>query len=176
MNRRVLKWELIGILIISIVGSLLHFVFDWAGKWPPIGAIAAVNESVWEHFKIAFWPALLYAILEFIVIRKSTKSFAIAKAIGIYTIPIVIAIIFYSYTTIVGHSILAIDISSFIVTIAIGQLISYKILTLHQLPLWTNNLGVILLVLLAIAFIVFTYFPPHLPVFQDKPTGNYGII
>jgi hypothetical protein len=176
MNKRVLKWELIGILIISIVGSLLHFVFDWAGKWPPIGAVAAVNESVWEHFKIAFWPALLYAILEYLVIRKSTKNFAIAKAIGIYTIPIVIAIIFYSYTTIMGHSILAIDISSFIVAIAIGQLVSYKILTSQQLPLRTNNLGVILLVLLAIAFIVFTYLPPHLPVFKDGPTGNYGIM
>jgi hypothetical protein len=176
MNKRVLKWELTGVLIISIVGSLLHFVFDWAGKWPPIGAIAAVNESVWEHFKIAFWPALFYAILEYAIIRKSTKNFAIAKAIGIYAIPIIIAIIFYSYTAVIGHSILAIDISSFIVAIAIGQLVSYKIQTLRQLPLWTNNLGVILLVLLAIAFIVFTYFPPLLPVFRDEPTGNYGII
>jgi hypothetical protein len=167
MNKRVLKWELTGVLIISIVGSLLHFVFDWAGKWPPIGAIAAVNESVWEHFKIAFWPALFYAILEYAIIRKSTKNFAIAKAIGIYAIPIIIAIIFYSYTAVIGHSILAIDISS---------LVSYKIQTLRQLPLWTNNLGVILLVLLAIAFIVFTYFPPLLPVFRDEPTGNYGII
>ncbi len=176
MNRRILKWELIGILIISIVGSLLHFFFDWAGKWPPIGAIAAVNESVWEHFKIAFWPALLYAVLEYAVVRKSTKNFFIAKAVGIYAIPVIIAIIFYSYTTVIGHSILAIDISSFIVAIAIGQLISYKILTSHQLPVWTNNLGVILLVLLAIAFIIFTYLPPHLPVFKDGPSGNYGII
>jgi hypothetical protein len=176
MNRLVLKWELSGILIISIVGSLLHFVFQWSGKWPAVGAVAAVNESVWEHFKIAFWPALLYAIVEFFFIRRSTKNFAIAKAIGIYSIPIIIALIFYSYTTVVGHSILAIDISSFIIAIAIGQIISYKILTLHQLPVWTNNLGIILLLLLAIAFIVFTYYPPHLPVFQDEPTGNYGII
>ena len=138
MNKRVLKWKLIGILIISIVGSLLHFVFDWAGKLPPIGAIA--------------------------------------KAIGIYAIPIVIAIIFYSYTTIVGHSILVVDISSFIVAIAIGQLISYKILTSSQLPLWANNLGAILLGLPAIAFIVFTDLPPHLPIFRDEPTGMYGII
>jgi hypothetical protein len=176
MNKRILRWELVGILIISIFGSLLHFVFDWAGRLPPVGAIAAVNESVWEHFKIAFWPALLYAILEYAFIRKFMKNFAIAKAIGIYAIPIIIAIIFYSYTTIVGHSILVIDISSFIIAIAIGQLLSYKILTARQFPLWTNNLGIILLILLAIAFIVFTYLPPHMPVFRDEPTGMYGII
>lgn len=175
MNRNVLKWELFGIIVISIIGSLLHFVFEWAGKWLPIGAIAAVNESVWEHFKIAFWPALFYAILEFAVIRKSTKNFAIAKACGIYTIPVVIAVVFYSYTSIVGYEILAIDISSFIVAIAIGQLVSYKILISNQFPLWTKILGIILLVLLAAAFIVFTYIPPHLSVFQDAPTGNYGV-
>lgn len=176
MNKNVLKWELFGILVISIIGSLLHFVFEWAGKWPPVGAIAAVNESVWEHFKIAFWPALFYAFLEFAIIRNSTKNFAIAKAVGIYTMPAVIAIIFYSYTSIIGHEILAVDISSFIAAIAIGQLVSYKILTSNQLPSWTKRLGIILLILLAAAFIVFTYIPPPLPVFQDGPTGNYGIL
>lgn len=176
MNKRVLKWELAGIVIISIVGSLLHFVFEWAGRLPPVGAIAAVNESVWEHFKIAFWSALLYAVLEYSIIRRSTKNFAFAKSIGIYAIPIVIAIVFYSYTAIVGQEILAVDISSFIIAIAIGQLISYRILTSCQLPIWTGKLGIILLVFLALAFIIFTYFTPHLPIFRDGPTGNYGII
>ena len=29
---------------------------------------------------------------------------------------------------------------------------------------------------LGIIFIVFTYFPPHLPIFQDANTGLYGIV
>jgi len=41
-------------IIIGLVGSLLHFLFDWLGQWPPIGLISAVNESVWEHTKLAF--------------------------------------------------------------------------------------------------------------------------
>jgi hypothetical protein len=176
MNGHVLEWELCGILIISIVGCLLHYVFKWSGKWPPVGAITAVNESVWEHFKLAFWPALLYAILEYTVIRESTNNFIIAKAIGIYIIPISIALIFYFYTAIIRHSIVAIDISSFFIAIAIGQLVSYEILTSSQLPVWTNNLGGIALVILGIAFIIFTYFPPHLPIFKDGPTGKYGML
>jgi hypothetical protein len=28
---------------------------------------------------------------------------------------------------------------------------------------------------LALAFIVFTFYPPHLPIFRDPITGKYGI-
>ncbi len=31
MRRRVLKWELIGIVVISVLGALLHFAFDLSG-------------------------------------------------------------------------------------------------------------------------------------------------
>lgn len=73
MKELLLKWELWGILAISIVGAILHFVFEWSGGWNPIGIIAAVNESVWEHFKIAFWPALFYGIAEYSLLKRAAK-------------------------------------------------------------------------------------------------------
>jgi hypothetical protein len=176
MKRSILKWELIGIAVISLVGSALHFVFEWSGNWAPVGVIAAVNESVWEHFKLAFWPALIYAICEYPFFRRYTKNFMIAKAAGIYVMPMAIAVIFYSYTAIIGHEILIVDILSFFVAVAVGQLTSYKILTIRQLPAWLDKLGLALVILLAIAYGVFTFYPPHLPVFQDAVTGGYGII
>jgi len=176
MKRPILKWELIGIAVISLVGSALHFVFEWSGNWAPVGVIAAVNESVWEHFKLAFWPALLYAICEYPFFRRSAKNFMIAKAAGIYAMPMAIAVIFYSYTAIIGHEILIVDILSFFVAVALGQLTSYKILTIRQLPAWLDKLGLALVILLAIAYGVFTFYPPHLPIFRDAVSGGYGII
>jgi hypothetical protein len=176
MKRSILKWELIGIAVISLVGSALHFVFGWSGNWAPVGVIAAVNESVWEHFKLAFWPALFYAIGEYPFFRRSARNFMLAKAAGIYAMPIAIAVIFYSYTAIIGHEILIVDILSFFVAVAVGQLTSYKILTIRQLPAWLDKLGLALVILLAIAFGVFTFYPPHLPVFRDAVSGGYGII
>ena len=175
LNKTIKKWELIGIAVISIVGSFLHFLFELAGKWTPVGAIAAVNESVWEHFKIGFWPAVFYMIFEYFYFKKSFRNFLFAKAIGIYSIPIVIAVIFYSYTSIIGHEILPVDILTFIVAIAICQLISYNISKIQTLPKWLNIFGLVLIIILAAAFIVFTYYPPHLPVFRDSVTGQYGI-
>jgi hypothetical protein len=176
MKRSILKWELVGIAVIAMLGSVLHFVFEWSGSLAPVGVIAAVNESVWEHFKIAFWPALLYAIFEYPFLRHSTGNFMIAKAIGIYIMPIAIAVIFYSYTAIVGEEILIVDILIFFVAVALGQLASYKVLTMKRLPRWTGGVGLVLVILLAVAFGVFTFYPPHLPIFRDAVTGGYGIV
>ena len=95
MKRPVLKWELVGIAIISSVGSLLHFAFEWSGQLPPIGVFAAVNESVFEHLKLTYWPALLYAAIEYRLVRESANNFLVAKAAGIYLMPAVIIAIFY---------------------------------------------------------------------------------
>jgi hypothetical protein len=176
MKRSVLKWELVGIGVIFIVGALFHFLFEWSGGWEPVGVIAAVNESVWEHFKIAFWPALFYAIFEYPFLRRSTSNFMVAKAIGIYVMPVAIAVIFYSYTAIVGEEILIVDILIFFVAVALGQLASYKILTVRLWPRWTGRLGLVMVIALAVAFGVFTFYPPHLPIFRDVVTGGYGIV
>lgn len=54
MKRSLLKWEMLGIAFISLLGAFLHFAFELSGQAKVVGAFAAVNESVWEHLKIAF--------------------------------------------------------------------------------------------------------------------------
>ena len=153
---------------------MLHFVFGWSGEWRPLALIAAVNESVWEHLKLGFWPALFYFIVEYRYIRKSTNNFLIAKAIGIYLIPVTITALFYLYTAFVEDMLVA-DLITFALAVVIGQLVSYRILTARPLPAWTNRLGLLLLVLLTLAFGALTYYPPHLLIFRDPISGGYGI-
>jgi len=87
----------------------------------------------------------------------------------------IIPLVFYSYTAFSGKSIFAIDISTFVVAVIIGQLLSYKLLTYRQLPGPLNKIAVAAIILLALAFIVFTYYPPQLQIFRDSVTGKYGI-
>lgn len=51
-----------GILSVSLLGTLLHFTYRWSGRNPLIGLIAPVNESVWEHMKLLFFPMLLFGL------------------------------------------------------------------------------------------------------------------
>ena len=46
MKRSILKWELVGIAVISVLGSVLHFDFEWSGNWELVGVFVVVNESV----------------------------------------------------------------------------------------------------------------------------------
>ena len=168
-------WQLTGILVISVAGSLLHFAFEWSGRLLPVALIAAVNESVWEHLKLAFWPSIIFTALEYQFIREYVKNFLTAVTAGLCLTPIVIISVFYSYTSLIGRSILTIDISTFVVAIALGQLTAYLIMRQKELPDIIKNVSLAALATLILAFLLFTYYPPQYPLFQDSRNGEYGI-
>ena len=174
MNKYVLKWEIGGVVFVFLLGTLLHFVFEWSGESAPMGAIASVNESVWEHFKQGFWPMCLYAAIEYWFIRTRVNNFLTAKAVAVYLIPLVTGVVFYAYTTVIGEHILIVDILIFLVAIIVGQLTSFRILNLAKLPLYASVISLILILTLALVLILFTYYPPHLPIFLEG-TGFYGL-
>ncbi len=175
MKKSALKWELIGIAVISILGSLFHFLFDLSGQWAPVGAMAAVNESVFEHLKLTYWPTLIYAAITYRIIRNSDNNFIIAKTAGVYVMPISILVLFYAYTTITGVESIIIDILIFIIAVACGQFTSYKILKMERLANSLQCLALIFLIFLGVMYGVFTFYPPHSPIFLDGNTGTYGI-
>jgi len=174
-RRSAFGYELAGMVFIVLLGTILHFTFELSGHQPVVGVFSAVNESVWEHLKLGFWPALAYAIVEYRYLKKSTNNFFFAKTVGIYLIPIIIPILFYSYTAILRESVLVIDILTFVIAVIVGQLVSYKLLTYRKLPDIFNKISLVALVLLGVAFVLFTFYPPHLPLFRDPVTGEYGI-
>lgn len=162
-------------VFIIILGSILHFTFEWSGSYPIVGVFSAVNESVWEHLKLAFWPALLFMLIEYVLLKKSTNNFFMAKTVSVFLMIIIIPIVFYSYTAVTGESVFIIDISTFVVAVIIGQLSSYKLLTYKKLSENFNRISLIALILLALAFVLFTFYPHQLSIFRDPITGKYGI-
>ncbi|MFX0154821.1 MAG: DUF6512 family protein [Candidatus Hodarchaeota archaeon] len=176
MKNKLLQWTLFGMIFIIIVGSLFHFVFEWLFSWPPIGAITAVNESVWEHLKLPYWPLIIFSLIEYKFIKEEANNIIIAKNLSAIISISTILIVFYSYTAILGTEILIIDILSFYIGVVIGQIISYKILTLNELPKWLSIISWIILIGFGLSLVIFTYLPPHFPIFQDSGTGLYGIL
>ena len=83
MQKRLLRWELIGFAFTGAVGTLLHFVYEWTGGNPLIAAFCAVNESTWEHMKLLFVPFFLFTMVQFIVFAEPLRSFFAAKAASI---------------------------------------------------------------------------------------------
>ena len=175
MLSKILKLEFIGAIFIIILGSLLHFTFDWSGKFWLVGTFSAVNESIWEHLKLAVIPALLWMLFEMKLLKERPENFFLAKTKGIYAMPFFIIVIFYSYKAILGKNFLVLDILTFVVAVILGQLISYRIMLFKNLRKIYNQIGLVFLILLFLAFIIFTFYPPHFFLFQDPVDLRYGI-
>jgi hypothetical protein len=170
----IFKWEMVGIPLIFLAGALVHFVFEWSGDLSLVGIFAPVNESVWEHFKLGFWPTCVYAAIEWLFLRGLANNFMTAKAVALYIVPLTIGVVFYAYTAILGEEILAIDILSFLVAVALAQFVSYRILTVSKLPKYTTGISVVIAIFLAVILAAFSFLPPHWPIFMDS-RGFYGI-
>ncbi len=170
-----LIWAISGIPFLIIVGSLLHFTYEWSNCSPIVGVISPVNESVWEHLKMGFWSLVFFSLIEYWFIKNKTKNYLLAKGLGIVSLQGFILLVFYTYTTFSGRPILIIDISSYIIGCALCQLVSYNVFTKTAANKWLNMLGLALIVIHAVLLITFTFTPPQLPVFQDSHSLSYGI-
>lgn len=175
-RKKILLWEMLGILFTFLIGALLHFTFELSGEWTPMAIISGVNESTWEHFKIGFWPAFAWGIIEFFIFGKKVKNFFFAKGISFLVMPVVIAALFYGYTLIFKIESLVIDIIIFFIAIAVAQVVSYRLMLMRQKKLSLNIIGGVIIIIGIVLFSLLSFFPPECPIFKDPVTGGYGIV
>ena len=129
MQKRLLRWELIGFAFTGAVGTLLHFVYEWTGGNPLIAAFCAVNESTWEHMKLLFVPFFLFTMVQFIVFAEPLRSFFAAKAASILLGLLAIPVLFYSLGGMFGKTPDWVNIAIFFLADALLYLMSFRLLT-----------------------------------------------
>ena len=173
-RKRILKWEMWGILFIFLIGASFHFIFELSGKNTIVGLFGAVNESVWEHIKIGFWPAFIWAIIEFFIWGRKIKNFLIAKGGSFVLIGVFITGIYYLVVSL-GIENLAVDITNFFISIAIAQIISYRLMLVQRHYKVLSIIGIVIILLNIAAFSLLSYFPPGCPIFRDPISSGYGI-
>lgn len=169
----VLRFEILSTIFIIILGSLLHFTFAWSNNNLFVGSFSAVNESVWEHLKLLFFPMLITIIFGYFYLKDKVSNYICSKTQGLLLALSFIVVFFYTYTGIIGTNLAILDIGSFVVAVILGEYYTYvKIKKGNK----HYNLGsVIILLILLLSFIVFTFFTPHIGLFLDPITGRYGI-
>ncbi len=173
-KNKILKFTIFSGIFVMILGTLLHFTYEWSGNNTFVASFSAVNESTWEHLKLLFFPMFLTTILGYFYFRKISSNFLCAQLLGILTAILFTITFFYTYTGIVGTNFAFVNISIFFVAVVLGELVSYKILVSD----FKCNSYIVLffITLLLICFITFTYFTPKIGLFKDPVSGNYGIL
>lgn len=176
MNTILRKWFLIAVVFTLVIGSLLHFVYEWSGKNELVGIFSAVNESTWEHLKMIFWSSIIFSFVDYFFLGKQYPGYFVAKAISFYTGITLIVTLYYTYTGMFGEHFLWVDLLIFAISAIASQYICYHTMSaIKSSGLYLQLFYIIVIILLFLAFALFTFSPPRIPMFQDPLTGSYGI-
>ena len=60
LSKKMKKTLWCGMIAVMVLGTLWHFGYEVLGETRIAGYIFPVNESTWEHMKLAFYPMLLF--------------------------------------------------------------------------------------------------------------------
>jgi len=169
------KRKLLGFLFVSIAGTFLHFLYDITGNNLAAGLISAVNESIWEHMKLIFYPMVPVSLVECRIGKEDRGLLRCSTLAGILLALVLIPVLYYSYTGILGISADWFNVTIFFLAAGAAYRLEYRIESGNCHCQVSFVLWMLILLLIAAAFTAATFCPPRIPLFRDPLTGTWGI-
>ena len=175
MYTKLSRWQIGGFIFTCIAGVLLHFLFDWSGGIVLVETFSAVNESIWEHMKLLFFPMFVFALIEYALFGKNYRNFWCTKLIGTLIGLLLIPVIYYTYTGILGTNADWFNITIFFIAAGISYFIETLLFKQTFISCKSPCAALIILCLIGLLFMVFTFVQPKITLFRDPVTLTYGI-
>ncbi len=167
-------WQWVGFGAVSLLGTLLHFLYGWTGS-SFAALFAAVNESTWEHMKLLFFPALVFAAVRWGFGGGETGGFWCVKLCGILLGITLIPVQFYTLRGVFGATPGWVNIAIFFVAVGGMFLLEQQLFRAGTFSAVPCAWAPIVLCGIAVLFWVFTCNPPKIPLFRDPISGGYGM-
>ena len=174
MSKSIPSWQMSGFIFTSILGTFLHFLFDLSGGSPVAALVSAVNESIWEHMKLLYYPMLIFALIEYRAWGRKIPAFWCIKLTGISLGLLLIPVLYYTYTGILGISADWFNIAIFFLAAALSCVLETRLFRAEGKCRLPAGASLLLLAGIGILFTVLTFLPPRIPFFRDPLTGAYG--
>lgn len=174
MKQSISYWQVAGFLFTSILGTFLHFLFDLSDHSVIAAIFSAVNESIWEHMKLIYYPMFLFSLIEYRFWGKNHKQFWCTKLAGSLFGLTLIPVLYYTYTGIFGISIDWLNITIFFLSAGLVFWVENKLFERENGFCLSSRASFILISMIGVVFTLLTFFTPEIPFFKDPVTGNYG--
>lgn len=174
MKRSIKAWALLGFAVTSLLGTLLHFVYDWTGESIFAAPISAVNESTWEHMKLLFFPMFVFSLIESRFFTEYKNFWCVklrSTLLGLSLIPI----IFYTYNGVIGKSPDFVNISIFFIAAAASYIYEVRLFNKNNIICKNPKYSFLALIFIGALFVTFTFLTPTLAIFRDPITMLFGI-
>ncbi|MGP6138981.1 MULTISPECIES: DUF6512 family protein [unclassified Jeotgalibaca] len=166
------KYSWIGTIVVYLFSTPLHFLYKWTGEITLVGIFTPINESVWEHLKLVFWPLLIWWGMGYLLFRDK-KQLSPSKWFTAGTVSIFISMLFivgwyYIWKGGFAKESLVIDFSSLIIGVPIGQAIAIHIYRVIQPRKLYLLLSFVFLFVMGVLFVYTTLSPPAFPIFTPN--------
>lgn len=163
-----LKTNIYRFLFISILGTLLHFTYEWSQNNAIVGLFSAVNESTWEHLKLLFFPMFFLTLFELFFFRdRLLKNFLQVRTCGIFLGMGLIVVVFYTLLGVIGTSIDFLNIALFFVAVFFALWSENKQYRNSESKKETSSTAFSILLIFTLLFFVFTFLPPDIGLFWE---------
>ena len=172
-KKSIYKYELIATICLIFLGVIFHFTYEWSNNNILVGIFTPVNESIWEHLKLLYFPMILSIIVGYFYDGKNHENYICAKTLGIISSMIFTVISYYTYSGVLGKNIDIVNIIIFFIAVVLGQFIVLK--NINSKKSCNKKRTIIVLIVLSFVFIVFTFNPPKIGLFKNPITGTFGI-
>ncbi len=161
--------SILSILVIFSLSGLQHFLYQWTSS-NFVALFAPVNESVWEHTKLIFYPTIVFWFCQYLAFRKTTDfglsnwilGAALSSVVGIYLVLSNYYLFFKGFS--VPES-LPVHLVIELIAIIAGQSFGYWALLKMRENKKIGILSLFIILTLTAIFCVFSFLPPSAEMF-----------
>ncbi len=164
-----------GIPIMFILGGLFHSFYDFTGNQFILGLFFPVNESIFEHIKIAVMPVLIWWTVVYFIKKDEIEidEWFFSALLSMVISAILVPMLYYFYTGTFGVHLMWVDILILLVALGIGQLVAAHFYKYGEAFDYKISIAIMIFIIVLLAY--WTINPPYLPIFKDGQSGTYGI-
>ena len=153
---------LLAALAAIIGGCALHFLYAVLPN-PLTALVAPVNESVWEHLKLLYYPTLLAAYLLSQCTGERRRLWS-GFLVAVLTMPVFLVGVYYLLACGFGVEGLPVDIGLYAVTMAGGFVLAY-VLFRKGCAVRATGVLTMLVIFYGAFLVVFSFAAPHFGIF-----------
>ena len=143
-----------------LAGCALHFLYGW---WP--NAVTAlfspVNESLWEHVKLIFWPFLGTAL----ILNRDRPGGIRPSLLMLPLMCVLMLALGWAYHITLGGEAMWVDIAIFILVMTLGFWLATRFSGPFKGVKWVLPIAIAIALALLIGW--FTLYPPEGLLFRD---------
>ena len=164
---------IISIIVISVIGTVSHFSYDIFKQNKIVGLFGAVNESTWEHIKIALTATILWSVVDGYFYGVNSNYF-LAKLVSLITVIILMPVLYYGYKYLFNKDNFIVNILIFYIVIISSQYLFTYIINISSISYFFQYLSCLGTFVIFAFYMVLTLMPIKNFLFKDPITNKYG--